>query len=150
MKIRKSEMSDVNKLNSLLTLLIRDEKQYDDTIDENFTVTNMYENYIYDLNRLILVAEDDNNNIIGYIYGYITNDEVSKRTAVLDALYVESEYRNKGIADKLINYFKKWVSDNNIDIIDVNVCSNNIKAKNLYKKHNFKTIKETMRLDITK
>ena len=150
MTIRKASYDDINTLNYFLTLLIRDEKQYDDTIDENFTVTNMYENYIYDLNRLILVAEDDNNNIIGYIYGYITNDEVSKRTAVLDALYVESEYRNKGIADKLINYFKKWVSDNNIDIIDVNVCSNNIKAKNLYKKHNFKTIKETMRLDITK
>ena len=149
MKIRKAEMKDVNKLNSLLTLLIRDEKQYDDTIDENFTVTNMYENYIYDLNRLILVAEE-NNNIIGYIYGYITNDEVSNRTAVLDALYIEKEYRNKGTADKLINYFKKWVSDNNIDIIDVNVCSDNIKAKNLYKKHNFNTIKETMRLDITK
>ncbi len=149
MKIRKAEMRDVNKLNSLLTVLIRDEKQYDDTINENFTVSNMYENYIYDLNRLILVAEEDN-NIVGYIYGYITNDEVSKRTSVLDALYVESKYRNKGIADKLINYFKKWVSDNNIDIIDVNVCSNNIKAKNLYKKHNFKIIKETMRLDITK
>ena len=109
----------------------------------------MYENYIYDLNRLILVAEE-NNNIVGYIYGYIASDEVSKRTAILDALYIENEYRKKGIADKLINYFKQWVSDNNIDIIDVNVCSNNIKAKNLYKKHNFNTIKETMRLDTTK
>ena len=147
MKIRKAQMSDADKLNKLLTLLIRDEKQYDDTIDENFTVTNMYENYIYDLNRLILVVEE-NNNIIGYLYGYINDDKVSLKSAKLDALYIEKEYRNKGIAEKLINYFKKWVSDNGIEIIEVDVCSNNIKAKNLYKKHKFNVIKETLRLKI--
>ena len=64
--------------------------------------------------------------------------------ALLDALYIDTEHRNKGIANALIEQFKNWTAENNINQIDVNVCSQNIKAKNLYTKHNFITTKETM------
>lgn len=56
MNIRKANYNDVKILNEFLTLLIRDERQYDLGIDENFVVTNMYENYIEDPNKLIIVA----------------------------------------------------------------------------------------------
>ena len=39
MIIRKAEYKDVKTLNNFLTLLIRDERQYDLGIDENFVVT---------------------------------------------------------------------------------------------------------------
>ncbi len=146
MIIRKAIYDDVKKLNELLTLLIQDEKQYDEGINDNFVVTNMYENYIEDKTKLILVAEEDN-NIVGYLYGKLEeSDETYKyKVAILDALYVIEEYRQKGIADSLINEFKNWAKLNNVNLLKVNVCSKNIKAKKLYEKHNFIMHSETLR-----
>ena len=149
MKIRKAQMEDAPRLNFLLTLLIRDEKQYDESINENFVVTNMYENFINDPKRILLVAEEYE-KIIGYLYGYIIEgDEVqTKSIAKLDALFVEEDYRKMGTAENLIDHFKVWVINHNITGIVVNVCSANYKAKSLYQKKGFKTSKETMSLEI--
>ena len=149
MKIRKAQMEDVPRLNFLLTLLIRDEKQYDESINENFVVTDMYENLINEPKRIILVAEEDE-KIIGYLYGYIIDgDEVQTESiAKLDALFVEEEYRRMGAAEMLIDHFKVWVINHNITGMVVNVCSSNYKAKSLYQKKGFKTTKETMSLEI--
>ena len=149
MIIRKANYNDVKKLNNFLTLLIRDEKQYDLGIDENFVVTNMYENYIEDSNKLIIVAEE-NNEIVGYLYGIIKpkDDTYKYIIAKLDALYIDNNYRNKGIATSLIDHFKKWAISKDANRLEVNVWSNNIKAKHLYEKNNFKTTSETLTVDI--
>ena len=149
MTIRKAKYKDAKRLNFLLTLLIRDERQYNPEINEDFVVTNMYENYIDDDKRIILVAEEDD-KIIGYLYGFmVENDEVETgKIANLDALYVEEDYRKHGVAEKLIDQFKVWVLNNKINKIDVNVCSANYKAKSLYTKKGFITTKETMSLEI--
>ncbi len=149
MIIRKASYNDVETLNNFLTLLIRDEKQYDPGINENFTVTNMYENYIEDSNKLLIVAEE-NKKVVGYLYGTIKpKDDTYKYTiAKLDALYIDSNYRNKKIATSLIENFKKWAIEKNAHKIEVNVLSNNIKAKRLYEKNNFKTVSETLNITI--
>lgn len=149
MTIRKATYNDVKILNNFLTLLIKDERQYDSGIDENFIVTNMYENYIDDSNKLIIVAEE-NKKTVGYLYGIIKpkDDTYKYITAKLDALYVDDNYRNKKIATSLIEYFKKWAISKNANKIEVKVFKNNIKAKNLYKKNNFKTTCETLTIDI--
>ena len=149
MIIRRATIKDVKELNNLLTLLIRDEKQYDENINEEFVVTNMYENYIEDTTRCILVAED-NQTILGYLYGYSKENDIiiHSQEAKLDALYVKEEFRNQHIADALILEFKKWVKEQNIQFVDVGVCSLNTKAKNLYNKHNFISIKEELICEI--
>ena len=149
MIIRKANYNDVKTLNNFLTLLIRDEKQYDSGINENFVVTNMYENYIEDSNKLIIVALE-NDNIVGYLYGIINSSDDTYKyiIAKLDALYVCDNYRNKGIATSLIEHFKKWAISKNAKKIEVNVWSNNIKAKRLYEKNDFKTTSETLTIDI--
>ena len=77
------------------------------------------------------------------------NDITSKyKEAKLDALYVKEEYRRLGSADKLIIEFKKWLSTNNVNTIEVNVCINNVKAKNLYIKHNFIPYKECLKCEM--
>ena len=48
MEVRKIKKEEASIVDNLLTLLIRDEKQYDDNIDINFKVTNFYQNYIDD------------------------------------------------------------------------------------------------------
>lgn len=143
MILRKAEMKDVKELNWLLTLLIRDEKKYDSSINEKFEVQNMYENYIDDSNKCLLVAEE-NERIIGYLYGIINKTEEVKNdnVAYLDALYIDPEYRKKGIGNALIDAFKKWCINNNIKSIEVKLWTNNTEAKKLYEKVGFETIKE--------
>lgn len=148
MVIRKAKIEDAKSLNWLLTLLIRDEEKYDKTINKDFVVTNMYENYIQDPSRFLYLAEEDN-EIVGYLYGYIKEDiTIADKKSFLDALYVEEDYRKKGIANSLIEEFKNWSKDNGTFAIEVNVCSDNIKAKNLYKKHGFIPTKETLNYEI--
>ena len=150
MKIRKALIKDTKTVNNLLTLLIRDEKQYDPSINTDFVVTNMYENYIDKAGYLVIVAEE-NQKIMGYLYGYLKDNDGTYKgnIAKLDALFVLEEYRHQGIADALITYFKDWALKNNVQKIEVSVCSKNIKAKCLYEKHRFITTKEFMETTIS-
>ena len=149
MLIRKANMEDVKELNWLLTLLIRDERKYDSNINPNFIVNNMYENYVNDNTKCILVA-DESDAVVGYLYGIIKKSDETEvnNVAILDALYIDSEYRKKGIGSALIEAFKKWCSNNNIKSIEVSVCSNNTSAKKLYEKQGFETTKETKELKL--
>lgn len=146
--IRKAKIEEANIANSFLTKLIRDEKKYDDNINENIVINNYYENYIYKGNTCLLFALIDN-KIVGYIYGFIKNDgnTVMNKVALLDALYVDIEYRKLGVATTLINEFKNWFKDK-ANSIEVNVCYQNESAVKLYKKHNFIGTKMTMECDL--
>ena len=149
MIIRKAETKDVKELNWLLTLLIRDEKKYDSSINEDFEVKNMYENYVNDLDKCLLVAED-NNIIVGYLYGKIieSDDTSNSNAALLDALYIDHDYRKKGIGNNLIDAFKKWSNNKGVEKILVNVWTNNTIAQKLYEKNGFSTVNEIKELKL--
>ncbi|MBR1416319.1 MAG: GNAT family N-acetyltransferase [Bacilli bacterium] len=131
---RKANIKDAKEVDSLLTKLIADERQYDPKC-ELVIVKDYYINFIEDSNKYLFVCED-NNNIVGYIYSIIEEDN-----AKIDALFVLEEYRNKGIATKLIEDFISYAKDNNIKQITINVLSNNLKARKLYLKY-FKPYKK--------
>ena len=143
MDYSKAQITDAKALDNMLTKLIQDERiNYDKTIDANFVVKDFYKNYILDENKLLYVCKD-NDVIVAYIYVYLDNS-----LAVIDALYVSDNYRNKGIATKLIEYALSWIKDRNCKAIDVSVISANISAKKLYEKFEFKTYKEVKRIDL--
>ena len=132
-KINKGEGEIVDKL---LTKLIKSEKEFDSNIDENYVVSNYYENIIDNDDKVIYVVEIDN-KIVGYLYGYIEdNTALIKKVGHLDALYIEEDYRNKGYARSLINEFKKYAKEKDVHHIEVKVFSKNIKAFNLYNSEN--------------
>lgn len=143
--VRKAELKDTKDANNLLTLLIRDEKQYDPSINENCVISRFYEDMISNDSNILLVAEIDN-KIIGYLYGYIVDngntylDKVSK----LDALYITKEYRKNKIATKLINEFKSWSLNHGVKYIELQVLNDNTSAVNLYKKEGFRSFKSTL------
>ena len=143
--IRKASLSDAEKLNYLLTLLIRDEKQYDPNINENFVVDKFYEDIILKNDNVILVSVIDN-NIVGYLYGYLLNegDVCLNKTSKIDAIYVLDEYRHLGIGSSLINKFKNWSKENDAKYIEIQVFNDNISAFELYNKEGFKKLKSTM------
>lgn len=137
-KIKKSNYDDALAANNLLTKLIVDEKKYDDNINEKCIVKSLYEKF-YNSEDVCLYVAQYNNIVIGYIYGYIQNNGDCKNNIVctLDALYVLEEYRNKGVATKLVDSFIKWSKNKNAHYIDLKVCNLNEEAIKLYKKFKF-------------
>ena len=147
--IRRANNNDIKTLNIFLTCLIRDEKKYDSNINDNIIVNYYYETIIDKENNYLLVAEV-NNNIVGYLYGYIENngDVCIKKVSVIDALFVMEEYRSNGIANRLIDEFKKISKDNDVRYIEIKACNGNEKAISLYKRCGFKDIKRIMQVDL--
>lgn len=143
-RIRKASLEDTKVLDYLLTMLIRDEKKYDSNINEEFEVKDFYKHIIINKSSIIYVAEE-NNKIIGYIYGYIESNETCfNKTSILEALYINNEYRNKGVATNLVKNFKEWSIENEAKYIEVQVLNKNVEAFNLYKVLGFKEFKSTL------
>ena len=134
---------DADRCDELLTKLIHDERQYNDTIEDNYIVTNHF-------NKML---DDENIIILGYyineiIVGYILIRRTSNNTCLLDGLYVEKEYRNKGIGKSLLTEAISRIKNMNVKYVDINVMYNNIIAKHIYEKLGFVGYEIKMRKSI--
>ena len=138
-----TNIADANRCDELLTKLIQDERQYNDTIDENYVVTNHFNTMLNDEN-IIILAKYINNIIVGYILIRKMYDN----TCLLDWLYVEKEYRNKGIAKSLLTEAILRIQNMNVRYIDIKVMYNNIIAKHIYEKLDFVNYEIKMRKSI--
>lgn len=136
-------IDDANKCDELLTKLILDERQYDDLIDEN-TVIKDHFNKMLDDENIVLLGYYYNDEIVGYILIRKLNDNV----CLLDGLYVLVNYRNKGIANKLIEEAIDRCKKMNVKYVDINVMEKNEIAKHIYKKLDFTEYEIKMRKDI--
>ena len=144
MIIRVFDEERANICDNLLTKLIQDERQYDNSIDKDFIVIDYFKNVIENKNNILLCYEEDN-IIKGYIYlKQVVNDKA--KSYLIDGLYVEEKYRNNGIATKLIENALTIIKD--VDFIDINVMANNLDAINLYKKFGFNEFRISLRKNI--
>jgi GNAT superfamily N-acetyltransferase len=144
-------IEEATRCDTLLTKLILDEKKYNPNIKDDVVINNYYPNikddvvinnyypniYNKDDNKLYVSIID--NNIVGYIFVKLQSiDGIdNNKELLIDALYVEEEYRNKGIATSLINKVKEYSKNNNIKYISINVLYKNEDAMNLYNKLGF-------------
>lgn len=86
-------------------------------------------------NRLDCVYVVDN-KVVGYCFAMLGLDTLE----ILDVAVLK-EYRNIGIATKLISHIEKLAKNKNSDIIFLlEVSEKNTNAQNLYKKLGYKTI----------
>ena len=134
---------DADRCDELLTKLIHDERQYNDTIEDNYIVTNHF-NKMLDDENIIILAYYINKTIVGYILIRRT----SNNTCLLDGLYVEKEYRNKGIGKSLLTEAISRIKNMNVKYVDINVMYNNIIAKHIYEKLGFVGYEIKMRKSI--
>lgn len=137
-EIKKCGYEESLEANRLLTELIKDEKKYDKNINENCVVKSLYESF-YDKQDVCLLVASMENKSVGYIYGYVQNNGDAKKDTVctLDALFVLENYRNLGVATKLIENFINWSKEKKAHYIELKVCNLNEKAIKLYEKFNF-------------
>lgn len=130
MIIKVNSYDDCKICDNFLTLLIQDERKYDNTIDEKFVVKDYFIHMIHNQNILLLYKKE--NKPIGYIFA-------KKKDAkyLLDGLYIDKNYRKKGIATKLINEIIKEIYLLGDYEIFINVLKENKVAVNLYKNIGF-------------
>ena len=127
------------RCNQLLTKLINDEKKYNQNINSDFVVSNWFENIYNDKNKAIFISIEEQ-KIVGYIYVKISNsgDETTQnKEGLIDGLYIEKEYRNRGIATALVEEAKVWAKEQNIKFLYLEVINQNTDAINLYMKQGF-------------
>ena len=123
------------KCDELLTKLIEDERKYNNKINEFFIVVDYFKNVINDDNNILLCYEIDE-NVVGYIFfKYINN--IDGVGYLIDGLFVEEAYRNKGIAKSLISEGLKRIDCIKKDFIDIKVMANNKIAMKLYESFGF-------------
>ena len=134
---------DADRCDELLTKLIHDERQYNETIEDNYIITNHF-NKMLDDENIIILAYYINKTIVGYILIRRT----SNNTCLLDGLYVEKEYRNKGIGKSLLKEAISRIKNMNVKYVDINVMYNNIIAKHIYEKLGFVGYEIKMRKSI--
>ena len=146
MNIRTATINDIEQIVPLLIAL--DElhaKMYptvfDESKKEDIRQSFLLEN-INTPNNLFLIAELEK-NIIGIVHCYIQETKnhpikKDKKIAVLSDLYVDENYRNKGIAQKLINKALETIKEIWIvnDVV-LNVFNENQEAIKLYEKSGF-------------
>ena len=134
-EIKKYDQENASVCNDLLTKLINDETKYDENLKSNIIINNYYNK----LNeKSVIYIAFINNKVVGYIYGYVTEDIfVKEKTAKLDALYVIEEYRGNKIASKLIEEYKNWCFSKKVKYIEVTAWNDNIDATKIYLKQAF-------------
>ncbi len=148
MIIRVSDELLAEKCDQLLTKLIQDERKYDQTIDSSFIVKDYFKNMINSEDNILLCYRE-NETVIGYIFlKPIIND--SQKGYLVDGLFVEEKYRNKGIAKELINKSLNILNEKKIDFVEINVMYKNELAMKLYKEFGFEEFKVSMRKNISK
>ncbi len=132
MIVKANSVEDCKICDNFLTLLIQDEKKYDNTIDEKFVVVvkDYFINMINNQNILLLYKKE--NKPIGYIFAKKINDKY-----LIDGLYIDINFRNKGIATKLIKEIIREIYLLGDYEIFINVLKKKEVAVNLYKNNGF-------------
>ena len=130
MIIKVNSIDDCKICDNFLTLLIQDERKYDTTIDEKFVVKDYFINMINNQNILLLYKNE--NKPIGYIFAKKIDNKY-----LIDGLYIDINFRNKGIATKLIKVIIKEIYSLGDYKIFINVLKKNKVAVNLYKNIGF-------------
>lgn len=146
MVIRVLNEERANMCDELLTKLIQDEKQYDNSIDDNYIVKDYFKNVIKNEDNILLCYEE-NEIIKGYIYLKLIDND-NQKCYLIDGLYVDNEYRNNGIATKLIENALNEIKNTNVDVVDINVMAHNNVAINLYKHFGFNEFRINLRKNI--
>ena len=93
----------------------------------------------------------DNKKPIGYCLGRIRKNIPIfslKKYGYVDDLYVEKEYRGKGLGQKLLNEAKRFFKSKKLKFMELKSNHNNYKSIKFYKKYGFKEYAKIMRIRI--
>lgn len=142
MEIRKAKKEDILFILKLIEKMV----DYHCDIDKIYKPYKEYkdlEKYLKSLinikNSVLIVVENEN-KIIGFLEGGIedTSNEMNfDKIGIIDNIFIEEKFRNKGIAKKLLKYIFEYFKSENIEYIQINTDARNKIGREFWKKNNF-------------
>lgn len=139
--LRPAKISDISQLKNFQEQLVIYERPFDAGIPKKGKVE------YYDLKNLIknkkvnfLVAEADN-KIVGCGFGEIRKNvkwALNKEYGYIGLMYVERNFRGRGIGNLIVKNLIKWLKKKKIKDIRLQVYAKNKKALHTYQKYGFK------------
>ena len=143
MIIRKATIKDFEKLKDIKLESKKDEMKYSDSLKDLSKTIDIYFEYfkaeLKKKNSSVFIAEDQ--KPVGIIIAtYFKPLRISKfaRKGYVSNLYIRKNHRNKGIGKKLLNISLKWLKENNVKYISLEIHLENEKALKFYRDLGFK------------
>lgn len=143
---RITEEQGANECDRLLSLLIADEKQYNPDISGSFAVKDYFKNVIKNPEN-ILLAEQIDNYIIGYVY-LKPISEAHRTGYLIDGLYVEKKFRGQGYGKELLQEALEILKTKDLDYLEIKVMAHNTIARKLYQSIGFEDQVITMQKSV--
>jgi|SRR3989344_642105 len=137
MKIRKADKKDFEDYK----ILRKESLEYYKKIsDEKLRfsdkqIKNEFREILSNPKRVLLIIEEDK-TIKGFIIGTLIKNNY-QCNSYLDEIYVDKNFRRKGLSKLLLNEFAKWSKLKKAKIMRLGVNVNNKKAMKLYNKIGF-------------
>ena len=139
--IRQATLADTATIQKLNHELFKLEKEsFDTTLITDWPLSQDGKKYFEQLisNEYVIVAIE-NHTIIGYLAGSIS--EKCSYSLIqygeINNMLIDSKYRGQGVGKALIDNFKKYCADKNIQNLKVVASAKNKKAIEFYKKQGF-------------
>lgn len=143
MIIRKTRIEDFEKLKDIKLKSKKDEMKYSDSLKPLSKTIDIYFEYfkaeLKKKNSSVFIAEDK--KPVGIIIAtYFKPLRISRfaRKGYISNLYVQKSYRNKGIGKNLLNTSLKWLKQNKVKYISLEIHLENKKALKFYRDLGFK------------
>lgn len=155
--IRKAKLRDVNKLAEMAFVLLDYHSKYDRELYSGPSKKKQIKLFkqrlkrkIFDKNGLLLVAEL-NSEIIGYLMASIQDRtalfKVNKWAHIHD-IFVEKNFRGRGIGRKLIKTTKRFFKKKGLKYLELEVHPKNTQAMRNYEKLGFREFEQQMVLKL--
>ena len=145
--IQAKTKEDCKICDEFLSKLINYESSLDKIINSSVLVSGPAENNIKQDD--VFVAYAKAGNPLGYVFGYRQFNKgkiYNKNILILEAIYVNEEYRHLGVGKMLINAFENWAKEKYEDfVIEITYINNNENAQKFYESLGYKPVKTTLR-----
>ena len=153
-RIRKALEKDLLTIQTLNNKLFEYEMDRDlDNYIPNWAFGKESTEYFSDLinNQFVILAEVDDKPV-GYLAGSVYLDDTYSyydgKTADLDNMYIEEEYRHFGIGSKLVNSFFEWCKEKQAKRVFVTATIGNDNTIAFYKKHGFNELNVELKKEL--
>lgn len=146
--IRKGTEKDFSLIQALNAALFAEDQDNDVTLDTHWPVSvegvEYYMKSLLDPEKLVLIAQDDQKNPLGYSIASSVNKWRYRKvkTGELENMYVVPKARRQGVGGALTGEVKQWLKTKGIDRIYVSAYTNNANAIAFYIANGF-AVRET-------
>lgn len=129
--ITSNKYLDINKSDSGFLIEWKDSKKEIIKTMKNISLSK-------DIENAVAYGAFDNNQLVGFIEGYL--EEWNNRFRITNLFIFKEEYQNKGIGTRLINKVFKEAKNSNARMVVLETQSYNSKAISFYERNGFEII----------